>query len=140
MLEDGVPIQLERRFSAVARTCDLGKVRADVGRVDARSLRGEQRIEPLAYSLVIVRRQQAARDAGLIRHDDDWNVRIVQPADRRGGARKELHIGRIAYVGRISDDRAVAIEERGGTVGHCSAARTARATSASSEGSTVRRS
>src|SRR5262249_51942627 len=132
--------------------------------VDSRAFAREQDIELVPDALVVVGGQPAARDSRLIRDDDDGDARLVEPANRRGCAWKQLDVRGIADVRRVANDGAVAIEKRrrepalmrsgglalmrrgglalmrSGGAAHFTAARTAAATVASSDGNTVRRS
>jgi hypothetical protein len=57
--------------------------------------------------------EQSASHAGLIRNDDDEISRVGQSADGFARSGQKGHIGGIADVSAIFDDRAIAIEKYG---------------------------
>ena len=60
-------------------------------------------------------REETASDAGLIGHDDDWQLGIVQLANGARGEGKHTKLAGIIQVADFFGDGAVAIEKHSGT-------------------------
>jgi hypothetical protein len=86
-------------------------MRAVVRGVDVRALRGEEVVEVLPHGLILLLREQATRDAGLVRDHDGRQTHLVQTPHGSGSARYESDLLRSRDVVGVVDERAVAIEE-----------------------------
>ena len=89
----------------------LYMVGAVVECVDVRAMRGKLRIHPVVESvhgsLVVV----AARDAALIRDDDDEIAVFIRPANRFDCALDPDEFLRLVEIVHVDVERAVAVEE-----------------------------
>src|SRR6185503_11021376 len=100
-----------RRLATIAGPREVGMMRTHIAGVDPRPLAAQHFVQPLSNALVLLVGEEAARDARLIRDDDDGDVRMVETPNRVGGARQENELRGVAQVVAIVDDRPVAVQK-----------------------------
>lgn len=90
-------------------------VRAHVDRGDLGATSGQTGAHRGVDRLKRPPREVAARDAGLIRHHDDRQVRPIEQGDRLGRPGQEMEILRPPAVMHVLGDCPVAVEKHGGS-------------------------
>ena len=65
----------------------------------------------LVHVLHVGKREVAAPDAGLVRHDEQLEARVTQPFQADGRGRENLHIFRPAEIIFFRDERSIAVEK-----------------------------
>ena len=88
-------------------------MRAEVDRVDPGPARRKLRNHFLVNFVHQRFRKNISRNAGLVRHDDHRNIRLIQLADRFGCIRKNLEAVDVIDVAHFLADRAVAVQKHG---------------------------
>lgn len=103
------------RLPAKTRSGEVGMVRADLDRIERRSLFREQRLHPLVDAPELLAIDDLARDRRLVRHQHESETGGVQAPQRLPRAGNERDLRRIVDVRDRLQNRSVPIEEDGGT-------------------------
>src|SRR3954465_13409563 len=93
--------QPESRLATIAGPRELRMVGTVVRAVDMGAVRCEYLAEPALHRAVGRGGGQAAREARLIRHDDDEKASIVEPFDCAGSSREQLHLRALVQKARV---------------------------------------
>src|SRR5688572_16828889 len=133
---------MEEECTGLSAFTALGRgMRAMIRGIDACPAFSEELVEAPGNALVLIDSDETAADPGLIRNQYHRNKEGVDPGNRFGSSREQLHFVRVGQVVRVLDNRTISIEE------HCcwkrihsSEVTTAAVNCSSYDGGTLRRS
>ena len=91
-------------------------------RVESGAVSGEELVQPALAREILLRADEAAGNPRLIRRNNGQQAGLVETPHGPSRAWQETDLGRIAQVGNILDERAIAIEEYGTRSAHSTSA------------------
>jgi hypothetical protein len=86
-------------------------MRAVVIGINPRAVSDQEILQATMNTSHVTRTNQAASNAGLVRHDDEGIAGLAQEAERGCDVGQKLNVRWIAVVWTIDDQRAIAVEK-----------------------------